>query len=59
MDRKKHLADLKRNYVALHISKELETFWPLLTDQELVDMVNLLEAAKARIYKEKRNAQIN
>lgn len=59
MDRKKYLKDMKRNYVALHISKELEAYWSLLTDQELVDMVNLMEAAKARIYKEAKNAQIN
>ena len=59
LDKKKYLADLRRKYVALHASKELETYWLLLTDRELADMVNLLEAAKARIYKEEKNAETN
>ncbi|NRA42676.1 MAG: hypothetical protein HRU21_10280 [Pseudomonadales bacterium] len=59
MAKKKYVSDLKRNYVALHVSKDVELFWPLLTDQELVDMVNLIEAAKARIRKEARNAETN
>ena len=54
-----YIKELKRNLVAAWIATELEKYWLMLTDKELADMVSTLEAAKARMHKEKRNAKLN
>lgn len=56
MDKDKYLGELRRSYVALWISRGVDKIWPLLTDQELVSMVNILSGAKSRVKKEKKNA---